>query len=106
MFELLQRQQEFFALTCRLISKIISLGYSATWGDAYRDPRCPYGHPKSLHKMRLAVDINLFIGGNLLAGDDAYQAHKIIHEWWETVGGSPMIEGDGNHYSLPFGGMR
>ena len=39
------------------------LGYKLTFGDAYRDPRVTYGHKDSLHRKRLAVDLNLFLDG-------------------------------------------
>ena len=108
MSDLLIRQQEFFAMFMRLASKIISLGYQATFGDAYRDPRAtfPYSHPKSLHGRRLAVDINLFVGQHLLVDDEAEDAHRIIHGYWTEMGGSKIIEGDWNHYSVPWEGMR
>ena len=33
--------------------------YRLRWGDAYRDPRVKYGHPQSVHRKRLAVDLIL-----------------------------------------------
>lgn len=109
MSELLTLQQRFFTQTFRLIGQVIICGYQGTFGDAYRDPRAtfPYSHPNSLHGKRLALDINLFKGERLLEGDEAYHGHKILHEFWEKeCGGSKMIEGDANHYSMPWGGVR
>jgi len=109
MSELLDLQQRFFNNVFRLIGQVTICGYRGTFGDAYRDPRAtfPYSHPKSLHGRRLAIDINLFMGHTLLTGDEGAQAHRIIHEFWEReCGGSPMIEGDENHYSMSFEGMR
>ena len=47
----------------RLIRKAFRLGYEVTLGDAYRDPRCPYGSKDSDHHRRLAIDLNLFKNG-------------------------------------------
>jgi len=93
-------QAEFAYNVPALISTATVLGFNITLGDAYRDPRCPYGHPNSKHKMRLAIDLNLFRHG-------VYLTETIDHEelglWWEEQGG---IWGgrfnDGNHYSWPF----
>ena len=100
----LQMQQKFAEMVPRLINKAIALGYNVTVGDAYRDPRVPYGHPNSLHKHRLAIDLNLFKG-------DIYLATTTDHEplgiWWESIGGTWGGRfNDGNHYSLAWNGMR
>lgn len=34
----------------RLIDRAHELGFEITIGDAYRDPRCPYGSKSSRHK--------------------------------------------------------
>lgn len=93
------KQTEFARMVPRLIDKAFELGYEVTLGDAYRDPRCPYGSRSSRHKSRLALDLNLF-------RDGAYLRRTIDHyplgEWWEKQGG---IWGgrfsDGNHYEWP-----
>lgn len=94
-----KKQSEFAAQVPRLIDKAIELGYEVTLGDAYRDPRCPYGSKSSRHKSRLAIDLNLFRDG-LYLQDTA--DHAELGEWWESVGG---IWGgrfqDGNHYEWP-----
>jgi len=100
---LLQRQQQLLPMVCRLVAKALSLGEQVTGGDLYRDPRAPYGHPHSLHRVRLAIDLNLFRDGRYIT--DA-EGHKELHEFWESLGGSPMIEDDANHYSLPWEGMK
>lgn len=94
---LLERQQVFAKLVPRLIDKAHELGYDVTLGDCYRDPRCPYGAKKSLHKSRLAIDLNLFKDGEYLTTTDA---HQELGEWWESVGGTWGGRfNDGNHYS-------
>lgn len=94
-----KRQSEFAARVPGLINKAIALGYEVTLGDAYRDPRCPYGSKSSRHKSRLAIDLNLFRDGEYMTRTSA---HQKLGEWWESQGG---IWGgrfnDGNHYEWP-----
>ena len=87
-----QKQRKFTQMVGRLIAYAYSIGYELTLGDAYRDPRLHgavgtkqgYGHAKSCHKMRLAIDLNLFRGGQLLTATDD---HRPLGEWWENQGG-------------------
>lgn len=98
-------QSEFARRVPRLIDKAFELGFEVTLGDAYRDPRCPYGSKSSRHKIRLALDLNLFkdVDGD---GNPDYltstEDHRPLGEWWESEGG---IWGgrfdDGNHYEWP-----
>jgi hypothetical protein len=96
---LLECQQQFALMVPRLILQAAHLGYAVTLGDAYRDPRAPYGHPRSLHRSRLAIDLNLYAdnGTRYIVNDEG---HRELHEWWEGIGGAKMIENDANHYSL------
>ena len=86
-----------------LILYIYERGYEVTLGDAYRDPRAfhggdPYGHPNSLHKQRLAIDLNLFLDGKYLTTPED---HEPFGEFWESIGGSWGGRfNDANHYSL------
>ena len=99
-------QFEFTRMSALLILHAYQLGYTLTYGDAFRDPRCPYGHDDSLHKKRLAVDFNLFEEGVYLAGKEANEAHGKLHDYWDSIKGAPRIEHDLNHYSLAYRGMR
>lgn len=109
---LLQKQQEFAKLLPRLIDKAYELGYAVTLGDAYRDQRLHgavgvklgYGHSKSCHKIRLAIDLNLFKDGKFL---ETTEDHRLLGEWWESVGGTWGGRfADANHYSLEWEGQR
>ena len=95
---LLERQQEFTRKIPLLLLHAFTLGYEVTLGDAYRDSRCPYGSKSSKHKVRLAIDLNLFRGKYLTETED----HAALGEYWESIGG---IWGgrfdDGNHYEWP-----
>lgn len=110
---LVEKQHRFAMLVARLILKAQEMGLTVTLGDAYRDPRVhgavgvarAYGHPRSCHKLRLAIDLNLFTpGGAYLSGAEA---HRPLGEWWEAQGGTWGGRfGDANHYSLAHDGMR
>lgn len=101
---LLEKQQRFTRMIARLIYWAEDHGYKLTFGDAYRDPRCGYGQPFSLHKKRLAVDLNLFKDGKYL---QTTEDHKELGEFWESIGGSWGGRfRDGNHYSLEHEGMK
>ena len=109
-----KKQSAFAFLVGRLILKAYDLGYEVTLGDAYRDPRVhgamgvrkSYSHPKSAHKIRLAIDLNLFKNGEFL---ETTEDHRPLGEWWEKQhelarwGGR---FGDGNHYSLEHEGVK
>jgi hypothetical protein len=107
-------QSEFARLVPRLIDKAYELGFEVTLGDAYRDPRVfgnlgekkGYGHARSAHKQRCAIDLNLFKDGVFLG---TTEAHAQLGEWWE--GQHPMARWggrfeDGNHYSLEVNGIK
>ena len=99
-----EKQSEFVRMVCLLIDYAIQTGYDLTFGDAYRDPRVPYGHKNSLHRKRLAVDFNLFRDGVWLKETEH---HRPLGEYWESIGGTWGGRfGDGNHYSLAHGGMK
>lgn len=93
------QQREFARMVPRLIDKAHELGFEVTLGDAYRDPRCPYGSKSSRHKSRLAIDLNLFREGRYLTET---RDHEPLGLWWESVGGiwGGRFE-DGNHYEWP-----
>lgn len=106
-----QKQSKFAKMAAELILKAYEMGFEVTLGDAYRDPRLHgnvgiklgYGHSKSCHKVRLAIDLNLFKDGVFLEGSEA---HKPLGEWWEAQGGTWGGRfNDGNHYSLAHEGM-
>ena len=101
-----QKQSRFARMVARLIDQAFAMGYEVTLGDAYRDPRVhgalgekrSYSSSMSLHKQRLAIDLNLFRDGRYLSSTES---HRPLGEWWEAQGGSwgGRFE-DGNHYEL------
>lgn len=106
------KQRKFTLMIAQLIQWAYEQGYELTVGDAYRDPRLHgevgekkgYGASGSVHKQRLAMDLNLFKDGKFLT---ATEDHKPLGEKWESMGGSwgGRFE-DGNHYSLEHEGRK
>ena len=82
----------------RLVDYIFVRGYTCTLGDCYRDERVTYGHPNSMHRKRLAIDLNLFKDGKYLSDSED---HRQFGEYWESLSPKNTWGGkeDGNHYS-------
>jgi len=94
----LRKQQSQFARMVGLLINYATLqGYEITFGDAYAKS----GHIEgSFHYKRLAIDLNLFKGGEYLTET---QDHKPLGLFWESIGGTwggRFKKPDGNHYSL------
>lgn len=92
----LQPQQAKFArMVAILLLYAERQGYEFTLGDAWAKS----GHKKrSLHYIRLAVDLNLFKNGKWLKET---KDHLPFGVFWETMGGTwGGRHDDGNHYAL------
>lgn len=97
-------QVKFLRAVAKLIAFAEVNDIELTVGDAYRDPRLHgevgvkkgYGHPRSVHKMRLAIDLN--------AKDPS--DHVVLHDHWDKLGGAQRILEDMNHYAYSWEGMR
>ena len=89
-----------------------SQGYELTVGDAFRDTRVhgefgtkkSYGSANSMHKNRLAMDFNLFVGG-LFITDSSDTAWVDLGSYWKTLNpdarwGGDFTKPDGNHFSF------
>lgn len=109
-----QKQRRFAKWIPRLIDKAHELGFEVSLGDAFRDPRVfgspgvkmGYGNAFSCHKVRLAIDLNLYKDGAYLSTSEA---HKPLGEWWEAQGADHCWGGrfqDGNHYSITHEGIK
>lgn len=107
-----EKQRKFTRMVADLIIFAYDNGYELTLGDAYRDPRTngTFGEKKgysssfSNHKLRLAIDLNLFKDGFYLTQTED---HLPLGEYWESIGGSWGGRfNDGNHYSLEHQGRR
>lgn len=99
-----ERQERFATMLPLLLLKAFEMGFKVRVGHAMRCDNCQTGRKKSLHKKKLAIDINLFKDDQYLT---ATEDHKPLGEYWESLGGSWGGRfSDGNHYSLAWGGMR
>lgn len=107
------KQRKFTRAVGMLICHAYDLGYELTFGDAYRDPRLHgehgtkkgYGAAKSVHKLRLAVDLNLFVKGEYITNSD-HEAWDKLHKYWQGLGGTERVPNDANHFSFEHGGCR
>jgi hypothetical protein len=108
------KQKKFTRLISNLLDFIHARGYEITFGDAFRDPRIhghigkkkAYGHRNSCHKIRLALDLNLFKDGVYLTTD---KDHEPFGLYWESLDPDCRWGGrfnDGNHYSLEHNGSK
>jgi hypothetical protein len=108
------KQKLFTRLLPALLNKAHELGFEVTLGDAFRDPRLfglvgearGYGAQSSCHKMRLAIDLNLFRGNDYLT---TTADHQQLGEFWERQHELCRWGGrfnDANHYSLTHAGSK
>lgn len=110
---LAEQQFLFTKLIGELIRFAYSQGYALSFGEAWRTPQQARwnaangtGIVHSLHIERLAVDFNLFKDGQYLGNTND---HLPLGEWWEKQ--HPLCRwggrfGDGNHYSMEYGGIK
>lgn len=111
--KLSERQRAFTRMIADLIQFAYESGYELTFGDAYRDPRLHgefgvkkgYGASRSVHKVRLAIDLNLWVNGEYITNSDN-QAWYDLHEYWESLGGAKRVPNDANHFSMEYQGCR
>lgn len=109
------KQRKFSLLVAKLITWAYENGYEVTLGEAYRTPeqaainaQTGKGISNSLHRIRLAIDLNLFKDGQYLARSED---HKPLGEYWKSLDplccwGGDFSRPDGNHYSLTHGGVK
>lgn len=109
-----EKQRTFLPMVVKLIEWAYANGYELTLGDGYRDPRMfgiqgdkkagSYSAAYSCHKLRLAVDLNLFKDGKYLTATEDYTP---LGEFWESLGGAWGGRfKDGNHFSIEHEGRK
>lgn len=110
--DMLLLKQELFA---RLFSILLGFadvtGHQVTIGECFRPPETARlyesqgrGVENSLHTLRLACDLNLYVDGRYQTDTEAY---RVLGEYWESLGGSWGGDfGDGNHFSIEHEGVR
>ena len=112
----LGKKQELFArLMWRLLQHIEEAGYQVRLGETWRskaaaedNARRGVGIVNSVHRLKLAVDINLFKDGKYLTSTEDHQA---FGAWWEDQGefcrwGGRFRNRDPGHYSFEHNGVR
>ena len=73
-------------------------GHKTRVGDVFAKT----GHKEgSNHYLKLAADILVYKPG---ATEQDPEAHKEMHDFWDSIGGAPRIEKDMNHYSIVYNG--
>jgi hypothetical protein len=102
-----EMQQTFAHNAALLILKMSEAPYACTFGEALRTQEMAdlyakqgKGIKNSLHLKKLAIDLNLFKGGEYLSTSEA---HRPFGEWWEALDPDNRWGGrfgDGNHYSM------
>jgi hypothetical protein len=99
-----QKQSRFVRMIGQLIEFAYANGYELTFGHALRCQDCRVGGEASLHKIKLAVDFNLYVDG---VYQTTTEAHQPLGEYWESIGGAwgGRFQ-DGNHYSLEHEGRK
>lgn len=107
-----EKQSKFVKMLTDLLDFAHTRGYEFTLGDAYRDERVhgkwgekkSYSAANSLHKLRLAIDLNLFKDGRFLTET---KDHEPLGLYWESIGGTWGGRfDDANHYSLEHQGYK
>ncbi len=110
------KQELFSRLLPHLMIKAFHFGFEIRGGDWFRDPRVHgevgeklgYGHRKSCHKLKLAVDLNLRFRAGAMVTDT--EDHADLGAWWKLQHdlcrwGGDFKDSDGNHYSITHWGM-
>lgn len=107
--QLVQKQWLFSANVGRLLLWSHSKGYRLTLGEAHRPPEVAQlyaaqgrGIANSVHTVRLAIDLLLFLDG-VYQRDSA--AYKPLGDYWKTLHednrwGGDFKRPDGNHFSM------
>jgi hypothetical protein len=110
-----EQQRLFVRLVGLLIEWAYANGYEITFGEAYRTPEQAalnaakgIGISNTLHTLRLAIDLNLFINGVYITASPAYQR---LGEQWESMHtlarwGGRFSKPDGSHISLEWQGVK
>lgn len=103
MSELGDKRRRFSRMVARLLMHAEMLGYEYAIDFTKRCDDCPVGHPNSVHKKGLGLDLHLYIDGDYITDG---RGHDKLHDYWDSIGGARRITNDMNHYSLEWNGVR
>jgi len=97
-------RRRFTGMLWKLLKRMEEDGYGVAIDFVKRCEECPVGHKNSVHKSALAADIHLYDAeDNYLSSEEP---HQRFHDYWDSLGGALRIEGDANHYSCEWQGVR
>lgn len=97
------KRRKFTEAKALLVQYALYRGWRVAEDFLKRCEECPVGHERSLHKLGLACDINLYIENEYITDG---RGHDELHDLWDFLGGAERIPDDMNHYSFAHGGMR
>lgn len=120
MSTILKKQFLFSRMLSHLLNFAFKQGYEVTIGECYRPDetaalyaKIGKGIKNSVHRLRLAVDLNLFRNGKYLTETEDY---KELGEFWESMDSGNRWGGrfgeddgdidDGNHFSIEHNGVK
>jgi hypothetical protein len=110
-----EKQRLFARYVGMLITWCYKNGYELTLGEAERSTAQALanaakgtGIANSLHLIKLAIDLHLFIDGKYQPDTPAY---KPLGEYWKSLDplcawGGDFKRADGNHFSLSHEGVK
>jgi hypothetical protein len=111
-----RKQERFSVALAKLILWFDERGYRVRMGDVHRAKSVfgdfgekkpgSYGAAKSVHKLKLAGDLNIFDSNGNWLKDGTHHIWEDAHEYWETLGGAPAVPNDLNHFSFEHWGCR
>jgi len=118
MLTLIEKQQQFSVLLSKFINDLTTRGYKITLGEAFRPLAVAAiyasqgeGIKNSLHTMRLAVDLNIFLNGAFLTSVEDLTIPGNLWESYTTdlvecCWGGRFQNVDADHFSISSGGIK
>jgi len=106
-----QARQQFSRMVGKLLRWLDEDGQAYAIDMARRCQDCKVGHPQSLHKLGLAIDLLFYDDPDGDGDADNYRTDTAAYlragQFWESIGGTWGGRfRDGNHFSLSWRGMR
>lgn len=117
-----EKQRIFAENIGKLIQWCYVNDFEVTFGEATRPPEVAKiyaqqgrGITNSLHRIRLAVDLNLFVDITEGGDEDIYmpnsEAYRPLGDYWKSLDalnrwGGDFSKPDGNHFSMEHNGVK